>query len=54
VNLFVAVIVDSINSIKHHETKQNDESNVATQLQALQLEIAELKALIKANTTRQD
>ncbi len=54
VNLFVAVIVDSINSIKHHETKKNDESDVANRLQALQLEIAELKALIKSNTTTKD
>ena len=54
VNLFVAVIVDSINSIKHQEDKGKDESDVATQLQALQLEIAELKDLIKASTTRRD
>jgi voltage-gated sodium channel len=54
VNLFVAVIVDSINSIKHHETKKSDESDVTTQLQALQLEIAELKALIQSTTTKQE
>jgi voltage-gated sodium channel len=54
VNLFVAVIVDSINSIKHQETKKDDESDVATQLKDLKLEIAELKALIQANTSKQD
>jgi len=54
VNLFVAVIVDSINSIKHHEDKQNGESDLSRQLQALQREMAELNALIKANTNEQD
>ena len=48
VNLFVAVIVDSINSIKHHEEKKDKEDDVATKIQALQNEIAELKALIKS------
>jgi voltage-gated sodium channel len=53
VNLFVAVIVDSINSIKHHEeTKGNEhkEEDIAANIRALRLEIAELKAMIKSNT----
>lgn len=52
VNLFVAVIVDSINSIKHHENKKDDDSDVASKLQALQIEIAELKELMKSDTTK--
>ena len=52
VNLFVAVIVDSINSIKHHENKKDDDSDVASKLQALQIEIAELKELMKSETTK--
>lgn len=52
VNLFVAVIVDSINSIKHHENKKDDDSDVASKLQALQIEIAELKELMKSDITK--
>lgn len=52
VNLFVAVIVDSINSIKHSENKKDDDSDIASRLQALHLEIAELKDLIKSNATK--
>lgn len=47
VNLFVAVIVDSINSIKHHEENKDKEDDIAAKIQALHKEIAELKALIK-------
>jgi voltage-gated sodium channel len=54
VNLFVAVIVDSINSIKHHEEKGKNESDVSTKIQALQLEIAELKDLIKENMKKRE
>lgn len=53
VNLFVAVIVDSINSIKHHEENKGNEQkeeDVAANIRALRLEIAELKAMIKSNT----
>lgn len=53
VNLFVAVIVDSINSIKHHEENKGNEhkeEDVAANIRALRLEIAELKAMIKSNT----
>lgn len=49
VNLFVAVIVDSINSIKHHEDNKDKEDDVAAKIQALHAEIAELKALIKSS-----
>ncbi len=49
VNLFVAVIVDSINSIKHHEEKKDKEDDVAVKIKALHDEIAELKALIKSS-----
>ncbi len=49
VNLFVAVIVDSINSIKHHEENKDKEDDVAAKIQALHDEIAELKALIKSS-----
>ncbi len=49
VNLFVAVIVDSINSIKHHEENKDKEGDVAAKIQALHDEIAELKALIKSS-----
>lgn len=48
VNLFVAVIVDSINSIKHHEQNKDKEDDVAAKIQALHTEIAELKTLIKS------
>jgi voltage-gated sodium channel len=49
VNLFVAVIVDSINSIKHHEQNKDKEDDVAAKIQALHTEIAELKTLIKTS-----
>lgn len=49
VNLFVAVIVDSINSIKHHEDNKDKEDDVAAKIQSLHDEIAELKALIKSS-----
>ena len=49
VNLFVAVIVDSINSIKHHEQNKDKEDDVAAKIQALHTEITELKALIKTS-----
>jgi voltage-gated sodium channel len=49
VNLFVAVIVDSINSIKHHEQNKDKEDDVAAKIQALHMEIAELKTLIKTS-----
>lgn len=55
VNLFVAVIVDSINSIKHHEeNKENEqkEDDVAENIRALRQEIAELKTMIKSNDLR--
>jgi hypothetical protein len=44
--------VDSINSIKHHENKKDNDSDVASKLQALQIEIAELKELMKSETTK--
>lgn len=47
VNLFVAVIVDSINSIKHHEDQSKSSSDVNSKIEALHAEIAELKELIK-------
>lgn len=47
VNLFVAVIVDSINSIKHHEDKAQGDSDMEDKLAALHADIAELKELIK-------
>ncbi len=53
VNLFVAVIVDSINSIKHHEENKGNEhkeEDVAANIRALRQEIAELKTMIKSNT----
>lgn len=49
VNLFVAVIVDSINSIKHHEQNKDKDDDVAAKIQALHTEIAELKTLIKTS-----
>lgn len=53
VNLFVAVIVDSINSIKHHENKKNEKDEVTEKIEALHREITELKELIRANATKQ-
>lgn len=53
VNLFVAVIVDSINSIKHHEDNKGNEQkeeDLAENIRALRQEMAELKTMIKANT----
>lgn len=55
VNLFVAVIVDSINSIKHHEENKGNEQkeeDVAANIRALRQEIAELKTMIKSNDLR--
>ena len=53
VNLFVAVIVDSINSIKHHEDKKNQKDEVTEKIEALHREITELKELIRSNATKQ-
>lgn len=53
VNLFVAVIVDSINSIKHHEDKKNQKDQVTEKIEALHREITELKELIRSNATKQ-
>jgi voltage-gated sodium channel len=53
VNLFVAVIVDSINSIKHHEDNKGNEQkeeDLAENIRALRQEMAELKTMIRANT----
>ena len=53
INLFVAVIVDSINSIKHHEDKKNQKDEVTEKIEALHREITELKELIRSNATKQ-
>ena len=53
VNLFVAVIVDSINTIKNDEDKKVKDSDVLSRIEALHAEIAELKALVKNNSTMQ-
>lgn len=47
VNLFVAVIVDSINTIKNDEDKKSEDANVLSRIDALHAEIAELKELLK-------
>lgn len=47
VNLFVAVIVDSINTIKNDEDKKSEEADVLSRIEALHAEIAELKELLK-------
>ncbi|MEO0314378.1 MAG: hypothetical protein RI928_834 [Pseudomonadota bacterium] len=47
VNLFVAVIVDSINTIKNDEDKKIEDSDVLSRIEALHAEIAELKELLK-------
>ena len=51
VNLFVAVIVDSINTIKNDEDKKSEESDVLSKIEALHAEITELKELIKNKST---
>ena len=47
VNLFVAVIVDSINTIKNDEEKKIEDSDVLSRIEALHTEITELKELLK-------
>jgi voltage-gated sodium channel len=47
VNLFVAVIVDSINTIKNDEDKKSELSELMSRIEALHTEIAELKELVK-------